>query len=97
MKLTTKLLHQWQGHYKVLEKLSDVNYRIQLVASPRRKAEIVHVRRLKPYHEALNDQDFLTPPEEDQDLEETQLSPELLESIAYSRPRRNVPRPNYLK
>ena len=102
-KLTTKLLHQWHGPYKVIEKLSDVNYRIQLIASPRRKNEIVHVRRLKPYHEAIEDRDFEDPPEAlipPQDLQDEDLSEvpqELLDSEAYSRPRRNLPKTKYSK
>ena len=103
VKLTTKLLHQWHRPYKILEKLSDVNYRIQLVASPRRKHEIVHVRRLKPYPRAMQDQDHENPPavsipsQEQPDEDLSDMPPELMNSIAYSRPKRNLSKFKYSK
>ena len=41
-----KLHHPWTGPYTISEKLSDVNYRIQLTSNPQ-KTSIVHFDRLK--------------------------------------------------
>ena len=52
--LTTKLLHIWHGPWRVIARLSDVNYRIQN-ARRRRTFKIVHVARLKPFQERIDE------------------------------------------
>ena len=47
-----KLLLQWKGPYKVTEKMSPVNYRIQIG----KKIKNFHVNMLKPYLERTNDE-----------------------------------------
>jgi len=42
-----KLDAQWTGSYRVVEKISDVNYKIQI----KRKTTCVHANRLKPFVE----------------------------------------------
>ena len=44
--LNPKLFSKWTGPYKIISRLSDVTYRIQL--SPRTKPSVVHFDRLKP-------------------------------------------------
>lgn len=54
--LSEKLLRRYFGPYKVIRRVSDVNYEVlpesEAPISPRRRphAEVVHVVRLKPYH-----------------------------------------------
>ena len=45
--VSPKLTNRWDGPYKIITRLSDVTYRIQL--TPRSKLKIVHFDRLKPY------------------------------------------------
>jgi hypothetical protein len=49
---SNKLRHRWHGPFEVLERLSAVNYRIQLIGTngkaSKQKIFIVNVRRLKP-------------------------------------------------
>ena len=45
--LSPKFTSRWDGPFKIISKLSDVTYRIQL--SPRSKCKVVHFDRLKPY------------------------------------------------
>ena len=42
-----KLHHQWTGPYIVLERISDLNYRIRQCDDPTKKVSIVHFNRLK--------------------------------------------------
>ena len=44
-----KLHHPWTGPYRVIKRLSDVNYRIQHTQHPRKRL-VVHFDRLKPCH-----------------------------------------------
>jgi len=44
-----KLHHPWTGLFRVVKRLSDVNYRIQHVQHPRKRM-VVHFDRLKPCH-----------------------------------------------
>ena len=43
----SKFAQHWHGPYKVITKLNDVIYRIQL--NPRSKPKVVHHDRLKPF------------------------------------------------
>ena len=45
--VSPKLTNRWEGPFKVITRLSDVTYRIQL--TPRSKPKIVHFDRLKPF------------------------------------------------
>ena len=49
-----KLLHRWLGPYTVLKVLSPVNYEVQL-SSGRGKTDVVHVCRMKSFHQVLMD------------------------------------------
>ena len=42
-----KLHHPWTGPFKVIKKLSDLNYQIQLQGNPNQKSLIVHFNCLK--------------------------------------------------
>ena len=46
-----KLLHRWLGPFKVLRQTTPVNYEV-VSTSGRRKTDIVHVVRMKSFHEA---------------------------------------------
>ena len=43
---TKKLASPWRGPYTIIDKTSDVNYKIQLIGGSRQS--VVHVNRLKP-------------------------------------------------
>lgn len=46
-----KLLHRWHGPHKVVRKISDVNYVVQIrKAGGKVDEDTIHVQRLKPYH-----------------------------------------------
>lgn len=53
--LASKLLPKYDGPYRVLERTSPVNYLVEPLTPPsdmrRRNREVVHVQRLKPYHD----------------------------------------------
>ncbi|KZR97175.1 Uncharacterized protein APZ42_008103, partial [Daphnia magna] len=49
-----KLLHRWLRPYKVLRQTTPVNYEV-ISATGRGKADIVHVARMKSFHEATLD------------------------------------------
>jgi len=49
--LSQKLHHQWQGPYIILDKVSDVNYHIQLETGQGRK-QVVHFNRLRRFNHA---------------------------------------------
>lgn len=46
--LSTKLLHNWHGPYIIIDKLSDVNYKIQMCDS-KKSEQTVHVNRIKHF------------------------------------------------
>ncbi|CAC5393704.1 unnamed protein product [Mytilus coruscus] len=46
--LSTKLLHNWHGPYVIIDKLSDVNYKIQMCDS-KKSEQTVHVNRIKQF------------------------------------------------
>lgn len=55
--LSSKLVPKFEGPYRVLEQTSPVNFLIEPLSPPedlrRRGRDIVHVSRLKPYHDPL--------------------------------------------
>ncbi|UYV81129.1 hypothetical protein LAZ67_20000122 [Cordylochernes scorpioides] len=50
-----KLLRKYFGPYRILKKLSNVNYLIEPKDNPGQDPLIVHVSRLKPYFERINE------------------------------------------
>ena len=46
-----KLLHQWHGPFEILMQSSPVNYLVNVSKTARPKTEVVHVERLKKFHE----------------------------------------------
>ncbi|UYV67074.1 hypothetical protein LAZ67_4003826, partial [Cordylochernes scorpioides] len=50
-----KLLRKYFGPYRILKKLSNVNYLIELKYNPGQDPLIVHVSRLKPYFERIDE------------------------------------------
>ena len=73
-----KLTIVWCGPYKIISKLSDLNYEIELIESEktkniRNKREIVHIERLRKYRE----NDKLTLPKHELLLEDEVQSPEV--------------------
>ncbi|UYV70559.1 hypothetical protein LAZ67_7003536 [Cordylochernes scorpioides] len=57
-----KLLRKYFGPYRILKKLSNVNYLIEPKDNPGQDPLIVHVSRLKPYFERINETDFNSTP-----------------------------------
>ena len=47
---TNKLLAQWQGPYKVLEKIGSVNYTINM-HDCRKRRQVVHVNMLREFYQ----------------------------------------------
>ncbi|UYV82700.1 hypothetical protein LAZ67_22000606 [Cordylochernes scorpioides] len=52
-----KLLRKYFGPYRILKKLSNVNYLIEPKDNPGQDPLIVHVSRLKPYFERIDEED----------------------------------------
>ncbi|UYV74553.1 hypothetical protein LAZ67_12000130 [Cordylochernes scorpioides] len=50
-----KLLRKYFGPYRILKKLSNVNYLIEPKDNPGQDPLIVHVSRLKPYFERIDE------------------------------------------
>ncbi|UYV63976.1 hypothetical protein LAZ67_2006231, partial [Cordylochernes scorpioides] len=70
--LSEKLLKRYFGPYRVIRKISSVNYQVEGVTNTRRRRktqDIVHVVRMKPYHEPevqeqiAQGHDYVTPPQ----------------------------------
>lgn len=51
---TSKLAPKYRGPYKVISKINDVNYIIELILNNKLTKDIVHIRRLKPYFQREN-------------------------------------------
>merc|ERR1712044_22269 len=47
---SSKLMAEWKGPYKVIEKISPVDYKINM-HDKRKKHVVFHVNMLRPYHE----------------------------------------------
>ncbi|UYV80221.1 hypothetical protein LAZ67_18002076, partial [Cordylochernes scorpioides] len=60
-----KLLRKYFGPYRILKKLSNVNYLIELKDNPGQDPLIVHVSRFKPYFERIDEvnHEDIQPPE----------------------------------
>jgi Integrase zinc binding domain len=46
-----KFMHRWLGPFKIVEKLSDLNYKINLKISKKWIVDTVHVSRMKPWYD----------------------------------------------
>lgn len=49
-----KLAPKYRGPFEVIQKISDLNYKIKLVLNNKTTEDIIHVRRLKPYYLRIN-------------------------------------------
>lgn len=49
--LVEKFLQKWDGPYEVLEKLSDVNYKVRIKLHNKVTDDIIHVKRMKPFYD----------------------------------------------
>jgi len=45
-----KLSHKYRGPFKVIEKISDINYKIALTLNGKESIDTIHVDRLKPFY-----------------------------------------------
>ncbi len=52
VKRAEKLLHRWQGPFNVIRQTTHVNYEVKL-SSGSRKSEIVHVIKMKLFHDLV--------------------------------------------
>jgi len=50
---TKKLAHKYRGPFTIIEKISDVNYKEDLILKGKQIIDTFHVNRIKPYHERL--------------------------------------------
>ena len=57
---TNKFARPWIGPFKVLERVTDVDYKIQLVSDPK-KTRTIHIDNLKPYETPYNTEDIPDP------------------------------------
>ena len=58
---STKLRHLWEGPYLILRKYSDLNYLVQKISGKRKTDRvIVHISRMKLYHERNPEQENKT-------------------------------------
>ena len=49
-----KLLHRWLGPYKVVRQTTPVNYEVRQASKSKGKTDIVHVIRMKKFHELMD-------------------------------------------
>lgn len=48
-----KLLHRWFGPYEIVEKISDLNYKLKIKKGKKFVIDTIHVERLKNYYERV--------------------------------------------
>lgn len=46
-----KLANKYRGPFTIIEKLSDVNYKVELILRGKKTIDIIHVQRMKPIYE----------------------------------------------
>ncbi|UYV75045.1 hypothetical protein LAZ67_12002225, partial [Cordylochernes scorpioides] len=80
-----KLLRKYFGPYRILKKLSSVNYLIEPKDNPGQDPLIVHVSRLKPYFERIDEVTH-----EDKYRERVEKSRNLYNGPRYSRPQQPI-------
>jgi len=44
-----KLASKYKGPFKIIKKINDLNYKVQLTLNNKITEDIIHVRRMKPY------------------------------------------------
>ncbi|UYV68366.1 hypothetical protein LAZ67_5004095, partial [Cordylochernes scorpioides] len=85
-----KLLRKYFGPYRILKKLSNVNYLIEPKDNPGQDPLIVHVSRIKPYFERIdevNHEDVTTSGEGEVQSYEEEFAKQLLETLIEDRER----------
>lgn len=48
---TKKLAYKYRGPFTIIEKLTDVNYRVELILRGKKEIDVIHVQRMKPFYE----------------------------------------------
>ena len=61
-----KFRNRWKGPWKITRKISDVNYEIINLKGPI-KEDIIHVSRMKPYYQRVDNDNDLTESEDEVD------------------------------
>lgn len=46
-----KLANKYRGPFTVIEKLTDVNYKVELILRGKKEIDVIHVQRMKPFYE----------------------------------------------
>jgi len=46
-----KLAYKYRGPFTIIEKLTDVNYRVELILRGKKEIDVIHVQRMKPFYE----------------------------------------------
>jgi len=46
-----KLANKCRGPFTVIEKLIDVNYKVELILYGKKEIDVIHVLRMKPFYE----------------------------------------------
>lgn len=46
-----KLANKYRGPFTIIEKISDVNYKVDLILKGKKTIDIIHVQRIKPFYE----------------------------------------------
>lgn len=49
-----KLAPKYRGPFQIIKKISDLNYKVNITLNNKTTEDIIHVRRLKPYHTRIN-------------------------------------------
>lgn len=50
---TKKLANKYRGPFTIVEKLTEVNYKVELILNNKKVLDVIHVQRIKPFHENL--------------------------------------------
>lgn len=48
-----KLANKYRGPFTIIEKLSDVNYKVDLILNEKKTIDTIHVQRIKPFYETV--------------------------------------------
>lgn len=46
-----KLANKYRGPFEIIEKISEVNYRVKLILKGKETIDVIHVQRMKPFYE----------------------------------------------
>ena len=44
-----KLAYKYRGPFKIIKKMSDVNYKVELILNGKSTTDTIHVQRIKPF------------------------------------------------